>query len=97
MATMLALGIPGGQATAVLIGAFMLQGLLPGPRLFYKHMHVVYGLIAAEMIEEIVLVGAGLVVAYYFAGIVGSMSTATEAKNLESTICFEVNTVFLKN
>ena len=70
MATMLALGIPGGQATAVLIGAFMLQGLLPGPRLFYKHMHVVYGLIAAEMIEEIVLVGAGLVVAYYFAGIV---------------------------
>ena len=48
MATMLALGIPGGQATAILIGAFMLQGLIPGPRLFYTHMHVVYGLIAGS-------------------------------------------------
>jgi putative tricarboxylic transport membrane protein len=70
MATMLALGIPGGQATAVLIGAFMLQGLLPGPRLFYKHLHVVYGLISAELVEEVLLVGVGMIVAYYFAGIV---------------------------
>jgi len=70
MATMLALGIPGGQATAVLIGAFMLQGLLPGPRLFHKHMHVIYGLIAAELIEEIVLIAVGFVIAFYFAGIV---------------------------
>jgi putative tricarboxylic transport membrane protein len=74
MATMLALGIPGGQATAVLIGAFMLQGLIPGPRLFYTHMHVVYGLITAELIEEIALIGVGIVISYSLAGVV-SIST----------------------
>jgi putative tricarboxylic transport membrane protein len=70
MATMLALGIPGGQATAILITAFMMQGLIPGPRLFFSHMHVVYGLIMAEFIEELLLIGIGLFVAFYFAGIV---------------------------
>jgi putative tricarboxylic transport membrane protein len=70
MATMLALGIPGGQATAVLIGAFMLQGLLPGPRLFLKHMDIIYGLIGAELLEEIFLILVGLIIAYYFAGII---------------------------
>jgi putative tricarboxylic transport membrane protein len=70
LATMLALGIPGGQATAVLIGAFMLQGLLPGPRLFLKHMNVIYGLIGAGLVEEIFLLLVGIVIAYYFAGII---------------------------
>jgi putative tricarboxylic transport membrane protein len=70
MATMLALGIPGGQATAILIGAFMLQGLIPGPRLFYTHMHVIYGLIAGSFVEQIVLLGVGLLCSYYFARVI---------------------------
>lgn len=70
LATMLVLGIPGGQATAILIGAFMLQGLIPGPRIFYTHMHVVYGLIVGEFIEEILLLVVGFVVAYYLAKVI---------------------------
>jgi putative tricarboxylic transport membrane protein len=70
MATMLALGIPGGQATAILIGAFMLQGLIPGPRLFYTHMHVVYGLITGSLVAQVLLLAIGLVCAYYFASVI---------------------------
>ena len=37
LATMLALGIPGGAATAILIGALTIQGIVPGPRLIIEH------------------------------------------------------------
>ncbi|ESR27381.1 tripartite tricarboxylate transporter permease [Lutibaculum baratangense] len=66
MATMLALGIPGGAATAILIGALTLQGIVPGPRLIFEHQDVVFGLLAAEMLEQILLIGVGFVVAALF-------------------------------
>ena len=66
MATMLALGIPGGAATAILIGALTIQGIVPGPRLIYEHADVIYGLLAAEILEQILLLGVGLVVAAMF-------------------------------
>ena len=66
MATMLALGIPGGAATAILIGAFTLQGLIPGPRLLIENKELVYSLICAEMIEEILLLMIGAVIASFF-------------------------------
>ena len=66
MATMLALGIPGGAATAILIGALTIQGIVPGPRLIYEHTDVVYGLLAAEILEQILLLGVGIAVAALF-------------------------------
>ncbi|MFV0491324.1 MAG: tripartite tricarboxylate transporter permease, partial [Pseudorhodobacter sp.] len=66
MATMLALGIPGGAATAILIGALTIQGIVPGPRLIYEHADVVYGLLAAEIFEQILLLGVGIAVAALF-------------------------------
>lgn len=66
MATMLALGIPGGAATAILIGALTIQGIVPGPRLIYEHADVVYGLLAAEILEQILLLGVGIAVAALF-------------------------------
>lgn len=66
MATMLALGIPGGAATAILIGALTIQGIVPGPRLIYEHADVIYGLLAAEILEQMLLLGVGLVVAAMF-------------------------------
>lgn len=66
MATMLALGIPGGAATAILIGALTLQGIVPGPRLIYEHSDVIYGLLAAEMLEQILLIVVGFGVAALF-------------------------------
>ncbi|MDR1536082.1 MAG: tripartite tricarboxylate transporter permease [Planctomycetota bacterium] len=39
---LLTLGIPGDSITAVLLGALMMQGITPGPRLFIQQPHWVY-------------------------------------------------------
>lgn len=70
LALMLALGIPGGLATAVLIGALMLQGLIPGPRLFMEEPQLVYGVMLAQFITSICLMGVGLLVSFWAARIV---------------------------
>lgn len=38
---MLSLGIPGSNSAAVLLGGFLIQGLIPGPMLFVQHGDVV--------------------------------------------------------
>lgn len=51
---LLALGIPGDAVTAVLLGALMIQNLIPGPLLFVQNGHVMYaifiGLIASNLV-----------------------------------------------
>jgi putative tricarboxylic transport membrane protein len=44
MIPMLTLGIPGDDVTAILMGAFLIQGLTPGPTIFYEHALVIYGI-----------------------------------------------------
>jgi putative tricarboxylic transport membrane protein len=39
---LLTLGVPGDVTAAVLLSAFMLQGLAPGPLLFEKNGHIIY-------------------------------------------------------
>lgn len=56
---MLVFGIPGDTITAVLLGAFMAQGLLPGPLLFEKHGDVLYGLFSLLILTNILLVFFG--------------------------------------
>ncbi len=52
---LLALGIPGSATTAVLIGAFILLGIQPGPRLFTDHADIAWGLIASLYIGNVML------------------------------------------
>lgn len=52
---MLTLGIPGGGATAVMIGALTMVGITPGPMLFSKHPDLVWGLIASMYLGNIML------------------------------------------
>lgn len=70
LALMLALGIPGGLATAVLIGALMMQGLIPGPRLFMEQPDLVYGVMLAQFVTSACLMGVGLLVSFWAAKIV---------------------------
>jgi putative tricarboxylic transport membrane protein len=58
---LLSLGIPGSAAAAVLIGAFTIQGLQPGPLLFVKEPGLVYGLFASLLVGNIVMLVMGLV------------------------------------
>jgi putative tricarboxylic transport membrane protein len=50
---LLTLGIPGDSVTAVMLGAFLIQGLVPGPELIPKHPDVIYGLFVALMVANI--------------------------------------------
>ena len=55
MACLLALGIPGSAATAVILGGFMLHGLVPGPGLFRDNSPLVYGLIIGNLLQMCLL------------------------------------------
>jgi len=56
----LALGIPGDAVTAVILGAFMLHGLAPGPFLFRDHGLEVYAIFEALLLSSIPTVILGL-------------------------------------
>ena len=49
---MLSLGIPSSNSSAVLLGGFLIHGLIPGPMLFVKHPDVVNGLYAGLLRGE---------------------------------------------
>jgi putative tricarboxylic transport membrane protein len=55
MVSLLALGIPGSGTTAVMLAAFQLYGLRPGPLLFTQNATLVWGLIASLYISNILL------------------------------------------
>ncbi|NPT39417.1 tripartite tricarboxylate transporter permease [Paraburkholderia xenovorans] len=52
---LLALGVPGSGATAVIMGAFIMYGIQPGPMLFHTQPDLVWGLIASMYIGNIML------------------------------------------
>lgn len=49
------LGIPGSPTVAVIMGAFMMKGLIPGPFLFRDHADIVWGVIASFYIGNAIL------------------------------------------
>lgn len=56
----IALGIPGSSSTAILLGALMVQGILPGPNLLTDYGDVTYTLIWAVIFANIGLLLVGL-------------------------------------
>lgn len=60
MVPLLTLGIPGSATTAVLVGAMMIHKLTPGPQLFISKPEVIYGLFAALLVGNFVLLAIGL-------------------------------------
>lgn len=55
----LSLGIPSSNSSAVLLGGFLLHGLIPGPMLFVSHSDVVTGLFAGLLAANIAMVIVG--------------------------------------
>lgn len=53
------LGIPGNAAAAILIGAFMVHGISPGPLMFETHGRLVYGIYFGLMVANILNLGLG--------------------------------------
>lgn len=63
----LALGIPGGGTTAVLLGAFTIYGLQPGPLLFETNPTLIWGLLVSFFIGNVMLLVLNLPLAPVFA------------------------------
>jgi putative tricarboxylic transport membrane protein len=67
MIHLLTLGIPGSAATAVMMGAFLIHGIQPGPLLFTKQTAEVYTIIAGMVLANVVMIGLGFLAALTFA------------------------------
>lgn len=61
MIPLLTLGIPGSGATAVLLGAFLMWGLKPGPLLMTENPEFAWGLIASMYLGNIILIIVNIV------------------------------------
>ncbi len=58
---LLTLGIPGSVSAALLISAFMIQGIQPGPLLFEEQGRLIYGLFGAMIMANITNLAVGLI------------------------------------
>ncbi len=52
----LSLGIPGDAATAVLLGALLIQGVVPGPTLFIDELPLVYAILGSLLLANVFMV-----------------------------------------
>ena len=68
MIPLLALGVPGDVVTAVILGAFMIHGLRPGPIMFEQNLTMIYALFMGIMLSS----------AYLF--VIGKMSIRAVSK-----------------
>ena len=66
-----AFGVPGSASMAILLGAFMIHGLQPGPRMLTEHLDVTYGMVWSIALANIL--GAGL--CFLFSGQFAKVAT----------------------
>lgn len=60
MIPLLSLGVPGDSVTAVLLGAFIMKGITPGPMMYVEKLDVVYGVFAALMLANLAMLVVGM-------------------------------------
>ena len=66
MIPLLSLGIPGDVITAIILGAFMVHGLTPGPVMFQENLTLIYALFVGIMFSSLVLLVVGNGAIKYF-------------------------------
>ena len=59
---MMVLGVPGDVLTAILLGALMIQGLVPGPLLFAEHSDAVNAIFGSFFVAQAAMLLLGLVI-----------------------------------
>jgi putative tricarboxylic transport membrane protein len=70
MATLLALGIPGGGATAVMLAAFAMHNITGGPQFIREQTDIVYAIIFANFGQAFLLILLGLLLIPLLANLV---------------------------
>lgn len=67
MIPLLALGIPGSVAPAIIMGAFIIHGVQPGPRIFQNNADLVYGILFGILLSTVAMYVMGRYVTALFA------------------------------
>jgi len=67
---LLTLGIPGDNITAILLGAFVAQGLRPGPQLFTSQAPLMYAILTSMVFANLLFLAIGYLTIPLFARIV---------------------------
>ena len=67
MMSLLTLGIPGSAAAAVMLGAFKMKGINPGPMLFMNDQTLVYTIFIGFLLTNFIMVFMGIGAAKIFA------------------------------
>ena len=75
MIPLLSLGIPGDAVTAVLLGAFIMKGIQPGPMMYVEQLPTVYRVFAALMLANLAMLIVGCAGVRFFAKIVSVEKT----------------------
>jgi len=70
-----AIGVPGSLSTALLMGAFMLHGLTPGPLIFRDDANIVFGIYNGMILAALLLFVIGYVGQRFFAKIIQAPDT----------------------
>lgn len=70
MVTLLALGLPGGAGTAILLGAFAMHNVTGGPRFIAERTDLVYAIILGNMVQALLLLGIGIAFVFFASSIV---------------------------
>jgi putative tricarboxylic transport membrane protein len=70
MATLLALGIPGGGGTAIMLAAFAMHNVTGGPRFLTQNTDVVYAIIFGNFVQVVLLAVMGLAFIFVASSIV---------------------------
>jgi putative tricarboxylic transport membrane protein len=70
MIPLLTFGMPGDIVTSVMLGAFIAQGLRPGPDLFVNHGDTMYAILMGMVLANFFVIGVGLAIAGQIARLV---------------------------
>ena len=80
MIPLLSLGVPGDAVTAVLLGAFIMKGIQPGPMMYISELPTVYRVFAAMMLANLCMLIVGCL----------GVRTFTKIVSVEKTILYPI-------
>lgn len=66
MIPLLSLGIPGSPGVAIILGAFIIHGIQPGPQLFSTESNLVYGVMYGFLLTSVMMFIMGFFVTSFF-------------------------------
>ncbi|MEQ8447174.1 MAG: tripartite tricarboxylate transporter permease [Pelagibacterium sp.] len=69
LGTTLVFGVPGSAAMAILIGAMLVHGIVPGPDMMTTHLDITYSMVWSMMVANIIGTLACITLSVYFARI----------------------------